>query len=105
VAKRQSAKRRPRTTAETRTGDIAVKKKLMLLAGKASVQHVLSLAPEDIRVEPVETRRMSSRLITGRGNNIVWGDMDPRDSIRILDTDPEDRVIRVDFDPKDPIHP
>ena len=105
MAKRKSERRRPRTTAETRPSDIAVKKKLMLLAGKASVQHVLSLAPDDIRVEPVETRRMSSRLITGRGNNIVWGDMDPRDSIRILDTDPEDRVIRVDFDPKDPIHP
>lgn len=50
--------------------------------------------------------RMQARMPgAGRGNNIVWGDMDPRASIRILDRDPEDRVIRVDFDPKDPIHP
>lgn len=82
--------------------EMAVKKKLLMVMGKEAIAASLpTLRPEDI-----QTTRMQARMPSaGRGNNIVWGDMDPRDSIRILDRDPEDRVIRVDFDPKDPIHP
>lgn len=107
MAKRTGRGRTGKTKATASPKDIAVKKKLLLLTGKAAVGNVLSLAPDDIRVEPIHTRATASRLITGglggRRNNIVWADMDSRDSIRILDTDPEDRVVRIDFDPNDPI--
>jgi hypothetical protein len=66
-----------------------------------------TLRPEDIATSRTEARMANSALIGGRrhGLGIVWADMDPTDSIRILDTDPVDRVVRIDHDPRDPLPP
>ena len=85
---------------------MAEKKKYVLLAGKDAVARG-TLRPEDIATSRTEARMARSGLLGGRrhGLGIVWADMDPTDSIHILDTDPVDRVVRIDHDPRDPLPP
>jgi hypothetical protein len=85
------------------------KKKYLMSAGKEAIARAGTLMPEDIGSTRTEARRLSSALVGGRGRGgglgIVFADMDPTDSIRIVDTDPVDGLARIDSDPRDPLPP
>jgi hypothetical protein len=106
-ATKNSARKSSTNKSSLSKNDMAAKKKMLLVIGKESIAaaSLPTLRAEDIQTSRSQPRLSSSGLLTGRGrgHNIVWGDMDPRDSIRILDTDPVDRVVRIDFDPTDSI--
>jgi len=84
--------------------EMAAKKKMLIVAGKKTAA-AATLRADDIETSRTPVRISSSGLLTGRGRGlgIIFADMDPRDSIRIVDTDPVDRQVRIDFDPTDPI--
>lgn len=83
------------------------KKQYLMTAGKEAIARAGTLKPEDIGSTRTEARRLSSALVGGRGRGlgIVFADMDPTDSIRIVDTDPVDGLARIDSDPRDPLPP
>jgi hypothetical protein len=100
---------RAKASASTSLKHMVAKKKLLHTIGKGSLAAAVlpTLRAEDIKVSGVRPRIPASPVVSGIAmtSNIVWGDMDPRDPIRILDRDPDDRVMRIDFDSKDPVHP
>lgn len=93
------------TTKPLSKDEMAAKKKMLIVAGKKTAAAAATLRADDIETSRTPVRLSSSGLLTGRGRGlgIVFADMDPRDSIRIVDTDPVDRQVRIDFDPTDPI--